>query len=188
MTNTFHNPATGVEQLKRTFLQLRDGIVFGSGYYILDSRVTGLAYTNVLTYNNLGSDVALARVNAVPEEPVSTYGFVVNPHNGTAMAQGVDSDLIDNTNDWDAIVQVLSVEEILDVTGSEPGMWVSYTHTEPVTGQEEAKRTWLILNDGLIFGSGYYSSNIPESDVQFAVSNAIRTYEATRRMTRGWTS
>ena len=180
LTYTFHNPATGVEQLKRTYLQLRDGIVFGSGYYILDSRVQGLAYTNVLTYNNLGSDVALARVNTVPEEPVSTYGFVVNPHTGTTMAQSVDPDLIDNTNDWDAIVQVLSVEEILDVTGSEPGMWVSYTHTEPVTGQEEAKRTWLILNDGLIFGSGYYSSNIPESDVQFAVSNAIRTYEANK--------
>ena len=34
--------------------------------------------------------------------------------------------------------------------------------------------------DGLIFGAGYYTSDIPESDVIFAVSNAIRTYETNR--------
>ncbi|MYB29550.1 MAG: hypothetical protein F4Y18_00705, partial [Cenarchaeum sp. SB0663_bin_5] len=180
VTYTFHNPATGVEQLKRSYLQLRDGMVFGSGYYLLDSQAQAAAYGSVLDYSVKGMDATLADINTIPEEPVSTYGFIINPHNGTTIAQSVDSDLIDNTNDWDAIVQVLSVEEILDVTGSEPGMWVSYTHTEPVTGQEETKRTWLILNDGLIFGSGYYSSNIPESDVQFAVSNAIRTYEANK--------
>ena len=180
LTYTFHNPATGVEQLKRTYLQMRDGLVFGSGYYLLDSQVQGIAYTNILEHDNQGRNAAIALINAVPEEPTSTYGFVVDPQTGSTLAQNVDPGLIGSTTDWSAILQVLSVQDILGELNREPGMWVSYTHTEPITGQEEAKRTWLVLHRGLIFGSGYYSSNIPEADVKFAVSNAIRVYEANK--------
>lgn len=38
-------------------------------------------------------------------------------------------------------------------------MRVGYTLTNPETGETEDKRAWLILNDGLIFGSGYYASD-----------------------------
>ena len=179
LTYTFHNPATGVEQLKRTYLQLRDGLVFGSGYYTLDSQVKAVTYSSILEYNSNGRDATIASINTIPEEPVSTYVFVADPHTGITEAQNVDPGLT-GTADWDAIAAVLPAQDVLDVISREPGMWVSYGHTEPVTGQEEAKRAWLVLHDGLVFGSGYYSSNIPESDVRFAVSNAIRTYESYR--------
>ena len=68
----------------------------------------------------------------------------------------MDSNLIDNTNDWDAITAIIPEQDIIDVLSRGTGMWVSYDHTNPVTGQEDDKRTWLVMHGGLIFGSGYH--------------------------------
>ena len=175
LTYTFHNPATGVEQLKRTYLQLKDGLVFGSGYYILDSGVQTVVYSDILDYNSAGKDAALEAIDTVPDKPITTYTFVVDPDAQTTVAQGVDAALID-VPDWNAITAVLSTRDILSMTRDAPGMWASYLHKNPVTGDKETKRTWLVHHDGLILGAGYYASDIPESDVKFAVSNAINIY------------
>ena len=180
VTYTFHNPSTGIEQLKRTYLQLRDGLVFGSGYYLLDSQVQAAAQGNVLDYNVKGRDATFAAINTIPEQPVSTYVFVVDPITGIIQAQNVNPDLIGSTSDWDAINSDLPVDDLLEEADAEGGAWASYTFTNPVTGETESKRTWLITHDGLIFGSGYYSSDIPESDVRFVVDNAIFTYESNK--------
>ena len=178
LTYTFHNPATGVEQLKRTYLQLKDGLVFGSGYYILDSGVQAVVYANIVDYSTDGRDAALGTIGTIPEKPITTYAFVVDPQAGITVAQNVDPALTGSppVTDWSAITAVLPAEIILDTITDAPGMWVNYRHTNPVTGETETKRTWLVLHDGLILGSGYYASEIPESDVKFAVSNAINIY------------
>ena len=180
VTYTFHNPSTGIEQLKRTYLELRDGLVFGSGYYLLDSQVQAAAHGNVLDYNVKGMDATLAGINTIPEQPISTYVFVVDPVTGTVQAQNVNPDLIGSISDWDAISSDLPVDDILEKVDADGGAWASYTFTNPVTGETESKRTWLITHDGLVFGSGYYSSDIPESDVRFVVDNAIFTYESNK--------
>ena len=179
VTYTFHNPSTGTEQLKRTYLQLRDGLVFGSGYYLLDSQVQAIAHSGVVKYKGSDRDVFLANTNAHSEETVSTYLFVVDPETGDTQAQNVDPTLI-GMPDWDAITSALSIDDILKELETEPGVWASYTHTNPVTGETEGKRTWLITHDDFIFGSGYYSSDIPETDVQFVVDNTIRVYESNK--------
>ena len=158
MTYTFHNPSTDTEQLKRTLLKLRDGLVFGSGYYLLDSQVQAATYGNVLDYNVKGRDATLTSLNTIPEQPVSTYVFVADPITGTVQAQNVDPALI-GMSDWDAISSDLSVDDILNEIRRGTGTWVNYQFTNPVTGEMENKRTWLIMHDGLVFGSGYYSSD-----------------------------
>ena len=180
VTYTFHNPSTGIEQLKRTYLQLRDGLVFGSGYYLLDSQVQAAAYGSVLDYNVKGMNATLADIDTIPEQPVSTYVFVADQATGMILAQNVSPDLIGSTSDWDAINSDLPVDEILEGADAEGGAWASYTFTNPVTGDTESKRTWLIPHDGLVFGSGYYSSDIPEADVRFVVDSAIFTYESNK--------
>ena len=159
VTYTFHNPATDVEQLKRSYLQLRDGLVFGSGYYILDSQVQSASHGRILEYERDGRDSTLASINTIPGEPASTYVFVADPRTGITEAQNADPGLT-GTADWDAATAVLPARDILDVISRGTGMWVSYEHTNPETGQEEAKRTWLVMHDGLVFGSVYYSSDI----------------------------
>lgn len=38
----------------------------------------------------------------------------------------------------------------------EDGEWVSYSYLNPNSGGEEQKHTWVVREDGLIFGSGWY--------------------------------
>jgi len=38
------------------------------------------------------------------------------------------------------------------------GTWVDYVRTNPVTGKEEQKSSWIILYDGYVFGCGVYKS------------------------------
>ena len=158
---------------------MRDGIIFGSGYYILDSQVQAIAYNQILEYDHAGRDAAFADINTIPEEPVSTYVFVVDPVTGTVQAQNVDPDMI-GMSDWDAIASDLPAADLLEQVSAEDGAWASYTHTNPVTGEAESKRTWLIMYDGLVFGSGYYTTDIPETDVEFVVDSAIFIYESNK--------
>ena len=133
-------------------------MVFGSGYYVLDSYVQAVAYGYVLDYINKGEEAALAAVGAVPDEPVSTYAFVADPNTGTTLAQGTDPTLT-YMLDWDAIASVPHVEDVLDKMRTGSGSWIGYSVINPVTGEVENKRTWLMMHDGLVFGSGYYSSD-----------------------------
>ena len=160
VTYTFHNPATGVEQVKRTYLQLHDGLVFGSGYYVLDTRVQAATYDYILEYERDGRAATLADVGMVPDTPISTYVFVVDSATGATEAQSVDPARIGGVPDWQAIGASHSTADIIDKISRGTGTWVSYAHTHPVTGETETKRTWLVMHGGLIFGAGYYSSDV----------------------------
>ena len=49
-------------------------------------------------------------------------------------------------------------KEIAEAT--EEGHWVEYLWPNPVTLREEHKVAWVVRHDGLIFASGYYTSDI----------------------------
>ena len=157
VTYIFLNPDTGTHQYKRTYLEVRDGLIFAAGYYILDSQAQTIAFNQILEYKK-DRDAAFARINVIPEDPISTYFFAVDPETGTVQAQNVDPSLI-GMSDWDAITSALPVSDVLEELEAEPGAWVSYQLNNPATGELEGKRTWLIMHDGLVFGSGYYSSD-----------------------------
>ncbi len=42
------------------------------------------------------------------------------------------------------------------LSAPEEGKWISYVATNPDTGNEALKHTWMVRYDGLIFGSGWY--------------------------------
>ena len=45
------------------------------------------------------------------------------------------------------------------LSATEAGKWVSYVFTNPDTGEETRKHTWVVRHDGLFFGSGWYEEN-----------------------------
>ena len=166
VTYIFLNPDTGTDQYKRTYLEVRDGFIFGAGYYILDSQAQAVAYNGVLEYDHDGRDEALAFFGIPPEVPISTYLFIVDPDSGVVEAQNVDPNLIGAASDWDVISAMadMSVDELLGELSIERGVWVEYEFMNPETGKQEIKRTWLTMHDGLVFGSGYYASDaLPQS-------------------------
>ena len=99
-----------------------------------------------------------AAIGAVPDAPVSTYAFAADPNTGTTLAQGADP-APTYMLDRDAMAAVPHVSDVLDKMGTGSGSWMGYSVISPVTGEVENKRTWLMMHDGLAFGSGHYSSD-----------------------------
>ena len=65
---------------------------------------------------------------------------------------------------------------------AEEGGWVTYTYVNPASGNVEKKHSWVVLHDGLVFGSGWYEEGPPKSDaaaytVEF-VNRAADLYDA----------
>ena len=155
---TFTNPGTDTKQPKRTYLYMRDGLIFASGYYVLDAQIQTIAHGGVLEYLRDGRDAFLANTNAM-QEVVSTYLFVVDPHTETIVAQSVDPGTLGSVSEWQVILQHdASASQMVELE-AQRGKWVEYEFTNPGTGQTEQKRTWLTAFDGLVFGSGYYASD-----------------------------
>ena len=67
------------------------------------------------------------------------------------------------------------VQGILD-DATPDGAWTTYRTTNPTTGRDEPKRSWVVARDGLVFGSGYY--NDVDELVKEQVAGAIERYEA----------
>ncbi|MYI52124.1 MAG: BspA family leucine-rich repeat surface protein [Cenarchaeum sp. SB0673_bin_9] len=167
VTYSFFNPDTGTYQLKRTWLVERDGYIFAAGYYILDAWVQALTFSSTLKYDQLDKDTAFATISAGPDNdaaqdpgrvafnpPESLYTFVVDPDNGTVVAQSLSTGTI---TDWEAaLAAVPDLHNILNRDGND---FVMYSILNPVTGQDELKRTWLIMHDGYVFGVGYHDSD-----------------------------
>ena len=153
----FINPDTVTRQDKRTWLYLHDGYVFSSGYYLPDSQVQAIVHNTILTYQ-ADPDNAFAAIDAISEgEPTDTYPFVINASTYVIEAHGANPDR--NGDIAVALTQAdRPVEDILADLEISAGTWSHYTFTNPLTGEEENKRSWLSLHDGYIFGSGYYDS------------------------------
>jgi cytochrome c len=60
---------------------------------------------------------------------------------------------------------------------SEDGVWFNHLQTNAQTGQREPKRSYFVLHDGLVFGSGHFSVRANLAGIiREYVSNAIAVY------------
>ena len=70
----------------------------------------------------------------------------------------------------------------LFATAKEEGAWFSYTFPNPATGTMQAKHSWVVSYDGLIFGSGWYEPSPGKFDTpaytKAFVDRAIGLYNA----------
>ena len=169
------NPATGTEQVKRSWLYLFDEYIFLSGYYLPDSEVQSVVDNALFMYKNLG-EIAFDIIT--PEEHILTddiYPFVISADDYRTVAHGTLPDFVGKCCS-DAIQTTGDrlFEDVLAELDEDGGAWVTYTFLNPNTGTDQKKRTWLALHDGYIFGSGYY---VRDSQVQSIVNNVIQTYQ-----------
>ena len=171
----FANPDTHTEQLKRTWLYMYGDYIFGSGYYIQDSRVQSLVEEAIHLYTSHG-DEAFDIITPDPDEEIHTFVYsfvldadtlVIQAHNGLPHAIGqVDNHLTSATK---------SLYQIRDELSREEGIWVAYISENPNTRTDQLTRTYLSEHDGHIFGSGYY---YPDSRLQSMVDESIYMYRS----------
>ena len=75
-----------------------------------------------------------------------------------------------------------SGDSVIAVARANPeGAWLEYTFPNPATGDLETKHSWVVVHEGLIFGSGWYESGPSRSEpsefTQALVGQAINLYE-----------
>ena len=162
---TYLNPATGNVQTKHSWVIRHDGLVFGSGWYEDGpSKDDPDAYTQAFVqralnlYDDLGRDGTVAYYNSEESIDGQWYVFIIGEddnflaHAATPERVGTDVKALTDANGF-AHGQAIADE------ASEEGSWLSYARANPVSGEDEPKRSWIIRHDGLIFGSGWYKSD-----------------------------
>lgn len=84
------------------------------------------------------------------------YVFVLDA-DGVSLAHAANPSLVgQNLYNLQDSTGTFIVQGILEIASPE-GAWGDYLFTNPLTGNEEPKRSWVVKHDGLIFGSGYYN-------------------------------
>ena len=170
----FINPDVKMQQLKRAWLQMYDGYIFVSGYYLTDSRVQSLAEGAQLMYQSNG-EVAFDIITPDVQGPADNlHAYVLNATTNVEVANGVFPQNVGKVF-TDVAQQDRPTAEILESLTQNPGEWITYVLKNPSTNTEQVKRVWMQLHDGYIFASGYY---LPDSRVQATVDLAVSTYQS----------
>ena len=184
---TFTNLATGSVETKHSWMVIHDGITFGSGWYEEGPRKTDApAYTEAVVqqainlYEALGLDSTVAYYNTRESVDGQWYMFIVD-ESGTMVAHanpallGQNVNDIPGPNDYPAGAAVAA-------TAAEDGAWFDYTFLNLATGTVETKHSWMVIYDGIMFGSGWYEEGPGKTDspgyTQAVVQQAINLYDA----------
>ena len=104
-------------------------------------------------YNQEGRQAAIEHYNSPENVDGQWYVFIIDG-DGYTIAH-FNSDI----RGRDPALRVDSTgyffgDEML--SAPEEGKWISYVSTDPSTGNEARKHTWVVRHDGLIFASGWY--------------------------------
>ncbi|MCY3542775.1 MAG: cache domain-containing protein [Chloroflexi bacterium] len=178
----FTNPATDELESKHTWIMEHDGLLFGSGWYAEPASYTQYLVNEAISmHESEGHEEAIAYYNSPDSVDGQWYVFAVDADDLSSIANP-------NLPDY-----VGTIPARIDPTGyyyggelkavTEEGKWISYVIRNPQTGVSQRKHTWVALNDGIIWGSGWYEpidspKDEPALYVRSLVEDAIERYEA----------
>ena len=176
----FPNPATGSEQSKKSWMVLRGEYVFGSGYYVGSAgweKAAAEAVSEALDMYDRSGEAALAAITASARgyDASAPYVFVLDER-PTILAHGAFPDKV-GTEVGPLLEADRPWPQILDELRGGEGAWAEYVFENPATGLEQSKKSWMVMRDGYIFGSGYYTESESQA-VKRAVSEAVSLFEA----------
>ncbi len=185
---TFPNPSTGAVEAKHSWVVEHDGLVFGSGWYEGGpARSDSPGYTMAVVeramrlYDAIGLDSTVAYYNTVESIDGQWYTFIYDQddamlaHAANPALVGLHASEIDGPNGYPAGAALAAVAD-------GDGEWFSYTFPNPETGAVQAKHSWVVEYDGLVFGSGWYEGGPGRYDApgytMAVVERAMRLYDA----------
>ena len=169
----FTNPGTGTPQYKRTYLEVSDGFIFGSGYYLPDARIQAVIDATIQKFNKggtesfesiLGLDLQVAR-----DAP---FVAIVNSADASLVAIREDDTWLNNLRGLPIESDNTMIDVLRDVH-REGHAWVERVTNNTAVGIEQVMRQLWQLEGDYVYISGYY---MPDSEVQSAVDEALQTY------------
>ena len=186
---TFLNPATGAAETKHSWVVVHDGLTFGTGWYEDGPRKTdGPAYTKAYVqqainlYNAVGLEGTLAYYNSPESVDGQWYLFMGDVESGNLIGHGANPGQIGAHSSEITGPLGYPAGSAIAALADEDGAWFDYTFTNPATGGVETKHSWMVLRDGILFGSGWYEEGPSKTDVEAytrsVVQQAVNLYNA----------
>ena len=167
---TYPNPASGVVQTKHSWVIIHDGITFGSGWYERGpGKSDAPAYTKAFVqqamnlYVALGLEEAVAYYNAKESVDGQWYVFIID-ENQTIIAHAPDPDLVGKHVSQALGPNSYPTGSAVAASADQDGAWFDYTYPNPASGVVQTKHSWVIIHDGITFGSGWYERGPGKSD------------------------
>lgn len=190
---TFANPATGDLETKHSWVVVHEGLVFGSGWYEPGpSRSQPAAFTRAIVgqaanlYDAVGLEGTVSYHNSAESIDGQWYVFIYDArdvlvaHAASPDLVGKHSILVVGANGYPAGRAAASVAR-----ANPDGAWLEYIFPNPASGRHEIKHTWVMVHDGLIFGSGWYEPGPSRTRLsgftQAFVRQATNLYDAIGR-------
>ena len=144
------------------------------------------AYTNyfvreaIRRYESDGLDSTVAHYNTDESVDGQWYVFMIDEdgtviaHANPALVGQLASDVLGPNNYPTGAAVAASADE--------NGAWFDYTFPNLATGTVETKHSWMVIHDGITFGSGWYEEGPRKTDApaytEAVVQQAINLYEA----------
>lgn len=159
---TTTNPENGKEQMKKSYMTLHDGYVFGSGFYLSDLEAEMIVAHWVANsvadmYDKQGIDLFDAiNMDAMDHDGSSIYAFVGDIDTGMVVAHGADAEKIGQASTILAGNANKMVDQILAESEANGGTWATYEFTNFETGEDGFKVSWLTVRDNYLIGAGFY--------------------------------
>ncbi len=146
-------------------------------YTIVDTRESVVQRTVDETLNmyNSDKDNAFANINDISANLISHYPFVLDPTTKKVVAHGENPNRVGVSSLILGSYADKPADQIMEKLQSDGEVWVDYVFIDPLTGEDGLKRSWLVLHDGYIFGSGFYYS--AEEKLVNVIDNAIKLYQ-----------
>ena len=177
---TFPNPATGGVETKHSWMVIHDGLTFGSGWYERGpGKSDAPAYTMSFVrqamnlYDAVGLEETVAYYNNADSMDGQWYVFIFDEdknmlaHAANPALVGKHASEILGPNAYPAGAAVAA-------SADEDGAWFDYTFPNPATGGVETKHSWMVIHDGLTFGSGWYERGPGKSDAPAYTMSFVR--------------
>ena len=171
----FLDPETNEDGLKRSWIVLHDGYVFGAGYYYsIEDKINRILDDTIALYEVEGFDA----ITALGAKITVNYPFAVEPYTGKIMASPRNPDRVGaiTTGSTTGIADVPFnvIADAMAETGKGAEKYIPILN--PITGELDQKRNFYRLHDGYIFGTGYF---YPAAEkVMGVVEETIRLYDA----------
>ena len=169
----FLDPTTNEDGLKRSWLVLHDGYIFGAGfYYSIEDKINRVLDDAIALYE---ADGGFDGINALQAIPNAHYPLVIDPVAKLIVAHGAFSDLVGITP-RDGDITYLELAAALE--GGRKDISRYFTFENPLSGMDDQKHILYKLHDGYIFAAGYYYPAAEKATS--VVENTIMMYESDR--------
>ena len=163
-TYRFSNPATGQEEPKDSWVVRHDNLIFGSGDYITEAEWAQQMVDDALAlYDEMGT-AAFDEINNSGDFIQGEIYVFVTGLDGFSKAHAYNPSLKDTSRADLVDSRGTRITDLLISNATNAGAWVTYYRNNPSVCEddsptedcEQAKRSWVVLRDDYVFGSGYF--------------------------------